>query len=257
MSLIYVLRLSENKFYIGKTINLNRRFNEHLSGNAASWTKKFKPIEIIETYDNLNIFTEDSITKIYMQKYGIENVRGGSYCQIQIDNNFKKLLKREIYHATDKCLECGGNHFVKYCKVNKLNHKIDVDPLQNIASRNIMDKFKSHYISFNLYGQFLSIEEISLKRGISATTITAHIRKTILELINNNIILSYYELGINDEMYNQVLNGNLNNISKNNIAYCKLFTDKHIIKEINIIKEECNCIVSYLFQHNKDKCIFC
>ena len=52
-----------------------------------------------------------------MAKYGIDNVRGGAYCRMDIDCATMKLLKREIWNALNKCMECGSEyHFIAKCE---------------------------------------------------------------------------------------------------------------------------------------------
>ena len=41
---IYILRLTNNKFYVGKTYNIFIRYKQHLNGNGSFWTKKYKPL---------------------------------------------------------------------------------------------------------------------------------------------------------------------------------------------------------------------
>ena len=41
---IYKLNLEDGKKYVGKTTNVNKRMNQHFSGNGAKVTQKFKPI---------------------------------------------------------------------------------------------------------------------------------------------------------------------------------------------------------------------
>jgi hypothetical protein len=54
---------------------------------------------------------------MYMAEYGIENVRGGAYCRMEMPNSLTKLLYREIWHAQNRCLECGSRvHYVAKCK---------------------------------------------------------------------------------------------------------------------------------------------
>ncbi len=43
----YILRCEGDRLYVGSTKNIERRFNEHLSGSGANFTRKFKPIEIV------------------------------------------------------------------------------------------------------------------------------------------------------------------------------------------------------------------
>ena len=42
-----------------------------------------------------------------MKKYGIKNVRGGSYVTIKLNKNQIIFIKKEIYMADNRCLKCG------------------------------------------------------------------------------------------------------------------------------------------------------
>lgn len=112
---IYVLRLEEGKYYVGKAVDPESRFEKHLEGKGARWTRRYPPLEMIETYQTMNPFDEDKTTKEYMGKYGIENVRGGSYVKRRLDEETRNFLQREIWMALGKCTECGGNHLSRFC----------------------------------------------------------------------------------------------------------------------------------------------
>ena len=114
--LIYVLLLNDNCYYIGKTTkNVEERFNEHMKGSA-SWTTLHTPIKIIETLNTTNPMDEDSVTKKYMLKYGIENVRGGSYTKITLDDWMIQALKHEFSSIDNCCYKCKKQgHFAKEC----------------------------------------------------------------------------------------------------------------------------------------------
>lgn len=115
---IYVLRLINSKYYVGKSINIEKRFQVHLSGAGSFWTKIHKPIEIEKIILNASPYDEDRYTKEYMGIYGIDNVRGGSYVTKELDKNQIALLQKEIWGAQNLCFKCGGNHFVKDCYVD-------------------------------------------------------------------------------------------------------------------------------------------
>lgn len=114
--LIYVLLLNDNCYYIGKTTkHVDERFNEHMKGSAA-WTTLHTPIKIIETLNTTNPMDEDSVTKKYMLKYGIENVRGGSYTKITLDDWMIQALKHEFSSIDNCCYKCKKpGHFAKEC----------------------------------------------------------------------------------------------------------------------------------------------
>lgn len=113
---IYILKLEQNKYYVGKSNNLLQRIDQHFLSSGAAWTKMYKPISIERIIPDCDAFDEDKYTKIYMNEYGIDNVRGGSYTQIKLDSGIHELLKREINGSKNKCFKCGSDkHFVNDC----------------------------------------------------------------------------------------------------------------------------------------------
>lgn len=93
MTTVYVLELENNKYYIGETkknIDLKRM------KNTSEWTKIYKPISIIEKFENGEI-DKTNLTRIYMKNFGIDNVRGGAYCSVILDESRKELLSEYLY----------------------------------------------------------------------------------------------------------------------------------------------------------------
>ena len=134
MVTIYVLELEKNKYYVGRTRNSTFRLDQHFNANGSSWTRTYKPIKMVEQFDNCDVFDEDKITIKYMAKYGIENVRGGAFCQIELRSEDKIVIKKMINGASDNCYKCNQTgHFAKYCKNRNAtsNELKNVDIAQN------------------------------------------------------------------------------------------------------------------------------
>jgi predicted GIY-YIG superfamily endonuclease len=114
---VYVLTCQNGKFYIGRTKDTIQRMNYHFSEkNQTVWTKVHKPVKLIKVIENCDAYDEDKYTKMYMAKHGIDNVRGGTYTQLELEENVKKFLLKEITTAENRCYKCGGiGHFAKYC----------------------------------------------------------------------------------------------------------------------------------------------
>lgn len=113
---IYILELEHGRYYVGKTDNVGKRFHEHMTGKGSSWTRKYKPVSIEKSIPNCSPFDEDKYVKECMAKYGIKNVRGGSYISDELNDFQIDSLKKEIWNAKNCCLRCGhNNHFVKDC----------------------------------------------------------------------------------------------------------------------------------------------
>lgn len=116
MEYLYTLQLQDGKYYVGKSSDPDSRYLQHKKGSGAAWTKKYKPIKLLDTKVLIGEHDETNLTKDLMKKYGIENVRGGSYTTIELDEATKSVLEREIRGNTDKCFKCGDSgHFAKYC----------------------------------------------------------------------------------------------------------------------------------------------
>ncbi len=125
MVCIYVLELTNSKYYVGKTNNFDARIRQHQSNQySCAWVTKYQFIKLVEAYDNCDSFDEDKLVKIYMYRYGINNVRGGAYINERLPNYQLKSLKKELYNITGQCFRCGElNHFISNCG-NPLNDSI-------------------------------------------------------------------------------------------------------------------------------------
>ncbi len=105
---IYKLNLEDGKKYVGKTTNINRRMDQHFSGNGAKVTQKFKPIDGKIVYTCPGYFSdklEQTHTDKNIKKYGYNSVRGGKY------TNSITLNKTNVV-----CFKCGKEgHYANRC----------------------------------------------------------------------------------------------------------------------------------------------
>ena len=113
---LYVLRCEGDRFYVGKTHNVDVRFKQHAAGAGAAWTTRYPPVCIERTYDNMSPFDEDRITKELMATHGINKVRGGSYVMLDLSAVHVSAIQHELRSAQDLCTRCGRKgHFVRDC----------------------------------------------------------------------------------------------------------------------------------------------
>ena len=124
MVFIYILNLAQNKFYVGKTDKPKFRLDSHFKNGGCAWTKKYKPIQILGLFPDCDDFDEDKYTLKYMSKYGIDNVRGGSFCQTTLSRENINTIERMISSSNDCCHFCGEKgHFIGRCSNKKEKQK--------------------------------------------------------------------------------------------------------------------------------------
>ena len=155
---IYILKLQENKWYVGKTYkNVKERFQEHYDGNGSSWTKKYKPIKIHHITNTCGpnkgaeYWQENAETLDYMEKYGIENVRGGSYTNVVL---YAEQL-RYLELVTDP-----SNFFE-----GKLNCRIDDDTQALYKAYRLMERDEKHNCCYRCFSKTHFAKDCELGRN--------------------------------------------------------------------------------------------
>jgi putative endonuclease len=70
---VYILLCSNNTYYTGYTIDLDKRYASHLKGTASKYTRSFKPIKIAQSW----------------------KIEGSKSLAMRIEKNIKKLSRIE------------------------------------------------------------------------------------------------------------------------------------------------------------------
>lgn len=142
---IYILKLQRGNYYVGRAVNVIHRLDEHRSKGvrAAAWTKEYEIIDIAEVRPLMSDNDEDNIVEEYMDKYGIDHVRGGVYSTIHLSAETKHLLQTKIWHKNGLCIRCGRpDHMIKNCKQLEdiFGNRIDEDDKEVIKEEKDVKK---------------------------------------------------------------------------------------------------------------------
>jgi len=144
---LYVIKASsttDTKYYVGISQNVDERLDKHFCGNSGvAWVQKYlnegrswvvheivKPVIIDGITHDCTEFAENVLTKEYMSTYGIENVRGGRWSQIDLKPFVVEELTMEFRSAKGLCFVCGfPGHQSRECKRGNLHQKTECNAI--------------------------------------------------------------------------------------------------------------------------------
>jgi hypothetical protein len=113
MVYIFVLECSNDNYFVGATEDGEYSLDKYLSGPMHIFTKKYKPLKMVDFIPNCDMFDVDKYTKKCMVKYGIKKVQGGSYTDENCNFDeavFVALNKEFQFVVPPKCKICGEDH---------------------------------------------------------------------------------------------------------------------------------------------------
>ncbi len=155
MVYIYILKLQSNKYYIGKTDIPNFKFKDFFKFEEIEWTVKYKPIKLVKLISDCDDFDIYKSTLKYMAEYGIDNVRGGSFTKVKLEDGEIKIIQKMLYNkerdiikSNDVKLDAVGLGEITYNKIRKISVNTKEEIEHNIENNTVtktelieLDKF--------------------------------------------------------------------------------------------------------------------
>ena len=77
----YVLELADSCWYVGRSKQINTRMWQHWTGRGAKWLKFHPPLRVAAIYSGDK---ERQVTLQYIKTYGLDRVRGGPWCAVDL-----------------------------------------------------------------------------------------------------------------------------------------------------------------------------
>ncbi len=164
--MIYVLQLENNKYFVTKSSVPKHNIIDHFTNNHESpWALRNKPIKIhkIMFGDELDELDEENCTLLTMGKYGIDNVRGGSYNALTLSENDIQKAEQIINGLKNK------SH--KYCKCGNVINEAEKQKIKQKQKQNQKKKQKQKHNCENISCKFNKVhdlEELKNMHGNSA-----------------------------------------------------------------------------------------
>jgi hypothetical protein len=114
---VYVLALDNNKYYVGKTIDIQSTYIEHCDGTKIEWTRIHRPRGI--KWRSIIFYPEEEMmcVRLLIGMYGIDNVRGGIYNNTTLTiEERRSIIAEDQYNHGGICNNCfNQGHLTEDC----------------------------------------------------------------------------------------------------------------------------------------------
>lgn len=138
---ICLLKLANNKYFVLRTTNVSNtilELRDLYNANRPAWIKKYPLVDIIYIIPTDCPHDLQKYTLQYMDEYGVENVRGGRYSDIEFTYEMKNEILSTMLYAHSQCNQCFKIHDTHECQdiISKdagspLNHLFPSSKIQN------------------------------------------------------------------------------------------------------------------------------
>lgn len=113
---IYALRLHGGYYYVGQTARpVDDRLVEHLTGAGSAWTR-LHGVESVEFVTPGDGWEELRATVELMRTHGIEHVRGGPFCTVELTAEDYAHIQTLLDTTGNACYDCHEmGHMAREC----------------------------------------------------------------------------------------------------------------------------------------------
>lgn len=194
---VYILRLVSNKYYVGRSDSIVKRILTHFKTRGSYWTKKYNPVSVVSIMENCNKYDEDKYTIHMMDKYGINNVRGGTFVQVNLPIEQIQIIAKMISNANDWCFICfNPSHYTYRCKNKKVKLSSDINRLLYRMIALLSEQTIDNMININVIHQVLYKVDRTIFNSINVDDV--YKLSTKLDVpIHDDIYVNHYVFSFN------------------------------------------------------------
>jgi predicted GIY-YIG superfamily endonuclease len=118
---VYILELEDGRVYVGSSIDVKRRLQQHCSGSGSAYTRVYKPTGVLlprlGNVEGDGDAAERDETLRYMMLRGVPFVRGWKFARVDMPPEEYEEAESNIRELFDLCRRCGyKGHFCTHCK---------------------------------------------------------------------------------------------------------------------------------------------
>lgn len=239
---VYILLLSEYKFYIGFTERtIEERYVEHGTPQGARWTEKYKPICVVYSQYGTKD-DENKFTLAMMKYYDWKNIRGGRWCKIERefpplallgfeDKYYEDIAKTILVQTLSQRLDGKTIDTPVVLKFKEKPRKAWEFSLSNICSKDQDNLIKSKDIrrmgyryhgDYNIMNGIIALQTVSTKEQVISVikSIGQHIVVKVSDSPTRmSYVVQYYTNKENSIIVDatQIVNGTLPKIETSDI----------------------------------------
>ena len=112
---IYIIKCEGKYFFIGETEKDVKEIENHMEDYGGAWTELHKPKRVSKFLEDQVEYSLDRWVIRGMAEFGKDNVRGGNYSTVELDEEQNDTIDRLL--ESEECYLCQENHPVKDCPV--------------------------------------------------------------------------------------------------------------------------------------------
>jgi|Laugresbdmm110sn_2_1035109.scaffolds.fasta_scaffold00918_3 2-iminoacetate synthase ThiH len=112
---LYFIGLEDNKMFLYTSYEKPDDEIMEDCSKLYEYARIYKPRNIVFRIPEVDLFDIDKFVKMFMQMFGVDDTRGGSYVDVILPDFQQKALDIELFTATDDFVKANGVLLLDVC----------------------------------------------------------------------------------------------------------------------------------------------